>query len=538
MLIHARGAHRSERDSWNSLKLFLFYRIGIAALLLLLYFTSAIPFRSDQSGSGLFAVVAFALLGANLMLIPPTLFGLMTFRRLVVSMVLLDILAFTMLTHASTGLESGLALLMVPSIAGASLLLPGLIAPVFAGLATLAVLLESLYAYFFTNAAANFILAGIQGLIFFAVALIATKLARNAQASEARAKQRDTDLANLAQLNTLIVEQMDTGVIVTADDGRVRLINQAAWRILGDPDLPKRIQLATLSASLYAGMSHWRMQDGPAVQTFKANSPTGVDFEARFIRIGADRQQSTLIFLHDLSDRSRALQEIKLAALGRLTASIAHEIRNPLGAISHAAQLLQESSAMETGDQRLVSIIYHHAQRMNRLIENILNLSRRKTPNTQTFALGPWLEETITAYRQQYQLTQARLSLNSLVHQHVRADAEQLHQVLWNLLRNAQMHHPDPAHLHIEIRAGDGEEGRQAFVDVIDNGPGIAPEQEERLFEPFFTTNDAGTGLGLFLARELCEANGGTLEHRTLDDGRTCFRIRIPLAQTELTGSD
>lgn len=530
-LIHARGAHRSERDSWNSLKLFLLYRLGVSVLLPMLFLSSAIPFESGGKGSQLFFICSLMLVGANLMLVPVTFFGLMSFRRLVSSMVLLDIVVFTILTHASTGLESGLPLLMIPSVAGASLLLPGMIAPSFAAFATIAVFIESGLSFLSGQVpASTFTLAGLHGLIFFAVAIIATKLARRASASEAIAKQRDEDLADLAQLNTHIVEELDTGVVVTADDGRVRLINQAAWRILGDPELPKRIKLVDLSPALYAGMAHWRCTEGSETQPFKANSPTGADFEARFTRIGTGKQRSTLIYLMDLSERGQQIQEVKLAALGRLTASIAHEIRNPLGAISHASQLLQESDELSEADRQLTDIIEKQTQRMNRLISSVLNLSRRKTPNTQEFDLHEWLKEIVEEYRQQYQLDSARLSLSSSTTRTVRADPEQLHQVIWNLVRNAQTHNESESDLGIQIAAGDGSESRLAFIDIIDNGNGIPPEQADKLFEPFFTTREQGTGLGLFLARELCEANGGTLEHFETGDGSTCFRVRIPTA--------
>ncbi|MGV6818547.1 MAG: sensor histidine kinase [Thiotrichales bacterium] len=530
-LIHARGAHRNERDSWNSLKLFLLYRLGVSIMLPALYLTSAIPFDSSGRGMQLFFVGSLLLVGANLMLVPVTFYGLMNFRRLVVSMVLLDIAVFTVLAHASTGLESGLPLLMIPSVAGASLLLPGMIAPSFAAFASLAVFLESALGYFFGSVSAStFTLAGLYGLILFAVAIIATKLARRARTSEAIAKQRDVDLADLAQLNTHIVEELETGVIVTADDGRVRLINQAAWRILGGPQLPRRIKLVDLSPALYAGMSHWRRTEGSEVQPFKSLSPTGADFEARFMRIGTGPQQSTLIFLADLSERGQQIQEIKLAALGRLTASIAHEIRNPLGAISHASQLLQESEALNDGDRHLADIIEKQTQRMNRLISSVLNLSRRKTPNTQQFSLNNWLQEVVSEYRQQYQLDEQQLQLESAASGAVRADPEQLHQVIWNLLDNAQSHNEETPNLVIQIKAGDDSQGRQAFIDIIDNGSGVPSEQADKLFEPFFTTREQGTGLGLFLAREICESNGGTLEYLTTEAGGSCFRIRIPAA--------
>ncbi len=533
MLTQGRGHHRSEKDSWSSIRLFHLYRTGISALVLLLTFLDAVPGSLEFSDKPHFFMVALILLAINILLLPAIFFRFVQFRKLVFGMILVDVLGFAFLMHTSNGLQGGLGLLMIPSVAGVSLLLPGTIALFFAALATLSVfaevgygILQGAYSLY------SLTLAGIMGSIFFAVAMLAVRLGRTAKASEDLAKQRGRDLASLAQLNTHIIERMDAGIVIAGDDGRIRLINQAAWQIFGIKIPEPPIQLEKLSAGLYAGLSHWLVHQVADNKTYKAQNPGGSDFEARFTTIGSGNDVATLIYMQDVSERSRQLQEMKLAALGRLTASIAHEIRNPLGSIAHASQLLQESRDLSTADQRLARIVEKNTQRMNGLIENVLNLSRRKDPKTRRFKLHPWLQAVLKEYRQQHGLDEKQLVMTMpVVEEKVNADPTQLHQVLWNLLQNAQTHARPVNGLIIEVSGGFSAEGKYAWIDVIDNGRGITPDIADQLFEPFFSTGKHGTGLGLFLAKELCESVGGSLEYLFSVDSGSRFRIKLPMTE-------
>ncbi len=531
-LVHARGAHRSERDSWNSLKLFLLYRIGISLVLLLLHSFGALPLGESADDQRLFLLAAEALFAVNLLLAPIVFLPGMPFRHLVSGQVLIDIVAFSVMMYASTGLESGIGLLVVPSIAGASLLLPGNMAPFYAAFATLAVFIQAgLSILHGKHELFTLTQAGIQGSIFFAVAILATKMARKALASEELAWRRGRDFADLSQLNRHIVEQMDTGVIVAGEDGRVRLINKAAWELLGHDSPKQQVTLGDLSPALQQAASDWLQSGGRPHGYFRGTASNGREFGVQFIPIGRGKQRAILLFLTDLTERSRQLHEVKLAALGRLTASIAHEIRNPLGAISHAAQLLQESETLTEPDRRLATIIQSNTQRMNQLIENVLNLSRRHTPQPQQLALTPWLEALAKEFRQQQGVDEWTLKLDVKQSVTIDVDASQLHQILWNLLSNAQIHSGRSGNLKITIAVSMGDDG-QLCIDVIDNGRPIEPALRERLFEPFFSTDSRGTGLGLYLARELAQANGGSLEYR-MENGGNCFRIKLPMTAKE-----
>jgi two-component system sensor histidine kinase PilS (NtrC family) len=237
-----------------------------------------------------------------------------------------------------------------------------------------------------------------------------------------------------------------------------------------------------------------------------------------------------LIFLEDTSLLAEKVQQSKLAALGRLSASIAHEIRTPIGAMSHAGQLLAESSAIDPEDRRLTQIIRDNASRVSRIIENVLELSRRGTGQPEILDLVGWLNQFWVEFcaTQQVNATQLRIAVSDEEGQTltVRADPTQLHQVLSNLCQNALTHgRQDAGTEPVEIRYGRLSSNGRPYVEVVDHGPGIAGEDHERVFEPFFTKAPRGTGLGLFLARELAQSNGATLLHESPAGGGSLFRI-------------
>jgi two-component system sensor histidine kinase PilS (NtrC family) len=252
--------------------------------------------------------------------------------------------------------------------------------------------------------------------------------------------------------------------------------------------------------------------------------------QANFTQLDQQRGDQILVFIDDMSRVTQQAQQMKLASLGRLTAGIAHEIRNPLGAISHASQLMNESPNLDEGDRKMLDIIERHSRRVNGIIENVLDLSRRRTADTDLIDVDKWL----SAFRDDYLQTQSNEHQKSdeiLLRTErnlplARFDVSQIEQVMVNLCDNGLRYSKQATgERRIELYAGVTADGERAYVDVRDFGPGIAPEHRVSVFEPFFTTDKSGTGLGLYLARELCEANQAHLS--LVDDNQPgcCFRI-------------
>jgi two-component system sensor histidine kinase PilS (NtrC family) len=240
--------------------------------------------------------------------------------------------------------------------------------------------------------------------------------------------------------------------------------------------------------------------------------------------------RGSVIYLNDTSDISQQVQQSKLASLGRLTASISHEIRNPLGAISHAAQLLEESESLSSADKRLADIIHMQSNRLNQIIQNVLRLSRKDEVTLERVELQSWLSTFVQEFGeinklaidwQQIEVTPASLQ--------VLIDSRHLHQILWNLCSNA-IKYGEQKNQTIEIKlvAYVDQRRNTAYMDVIDNGIGVELADQEKLFEPFYTTSITGTGLGLYISRELCLSNGGDLTYSNLSPEGSCFKIRFP----------
>jgi len=355
--------------------------------------------------------------------------------------------------------------------------------------------------------------------------LLVQGLSRRLKVSEKLAQQRAEEVANLEALNALILQRMRTGILVLDSRQRVLLANHGAMELLGQESLVGE-RLAPRCPELFKAMQRWR--DNPTLrpQNLKATTE-GPILQPSFAALQNGTEQNVLVFLEDISQIAQKAQQLKLASLGRLTASIAHEIRNPLGAISHAAQLLQESDSLDQSDQRLAQIIHDHSRRMNLVIENVLQLSRRRQAEPQLLDLKYWLHRFASEFR-------SGLGPNQTLHLETigsslqtRMDPNQLIQVLTNLVQNGLRYSAKThAHGQVWLRLFRDSASDLPIVEVIDDGPGVPTEQVPLVFEPFFTTESKGTGLGLYISRELCESNQAWLDYRKRDEGSgSCFRI-------------
>ena len=233
-----------------------------------------------------------------------------------------------------------------------------------------------------------------------------------------------------------------------------------------------------------------------------------------------------LVFLEDASVLNERVQQSKLASLGRLSASIAHEIRNPVGAMSHAAQLLGEAQGLSDDDVRLTEIIQAHSERVSHIIDNILQLSRRESSRPERLHVKPWLQDFSREFARTLELQEGQVTvLEAPDELEVRMDPSHLRQVLWNLCDNAVKYASESGGILVELRAGRLRGQGRPFVEVMDYGAGIEPATAEKIFEPFFTERQGGTGLGLYISRELCELNRAALMHLDHPDGGSIFRI-------------
>ncbi|MHA6492510.1 sensor histidine kinase [Pseudomonas borbori] len=443
----------------------------------------------------------------------------------VFSLALVDVILLSALFYAAGGTPSGIGNLLIVAVAIANFLLRGRIGLLIAAIAAIGLIYLTFYLSLSRPAAAaQYVQAGALGALCFAAALFVQALTRRLQVSENLAEQRATDVANLEALNAVILQRMRTGILVLDELHRVLLTNESTAYLLGHEQLTGKI-LDPHCPELVKRLQQWLHNPTMRPANLQAY-PDGPVLQPSFMSLQRGNQRHCLVFLDNISQIAQQAQQLKLASLGRLTAGIAHEIRNPLGAISHAAQLLQESEELQGADQRLAQIIQDHSRRMNLVIENVLQLSRRRQAEPQLLDLKYWLHRFASEFRGSAPVEQT-LHLETMGGTvQTRMDPHQLTQVLTNLVQNglrysAKRHKRGQVWLTL-FRDPDSD---LPILEVQDDGPGVPPEQIQHIFEPFYTTENQGTGLGLYISRELCESNQARLDYKPREGGGSCFRI-------------
>jgi two-component system sensor histidine kinase PilS (NtrC family) len=521
--------------TWKPLRLLTFYRLILAGVLLVLYLGLANNSSLGDTHRALYTLtcllyVGFSLVAGFMARLRRPGYELQTLLQ-----ILLDIAATTLLLHASGGPASGMGILLIITVAAGSLLMPGRMAFLFAAVATLAVLGEQVYSTFFAGVPRDggYTQSGLLGAVLFATAGLTYLMAHRIRVSEALAHRRGVDVANLARLNTHIVQRLQAGILVTDHRDGIRVINETARRLLGIQGESEGRALAQMAPALYEKLMQWRRSPEKESDLLRS-AGEGIGILPKFTRLGTADGTGALIFLEDTAAMARQAQQMKLASLGRLTASIAHEIRNPLGAISHAAQLLNESESLGADDRRLMAIIREHTRRVNTVIENVLQLSRPGKSVPQRIPLHPWLERFRDEFIHSGHCTAQQIAVTvNPADIEVYMDPSQLHQVMWNLCHNA-LHHARPADMmpvKLSILCSQEDSRHASHIDIIDNGTGIEPETAEQIFEPFYTSKSVGTGLGLYISREICESNQARLSYQRTPGGGSCFRITFPYKQ-------
>lgn len=446
----------------------------------------------------------------------------------------LDIVFLALIMFAGTGVVGGLGALLIVFVGFAGALLDMRYAAFMAALATLATLAqEALRPLIVTGAQSALFQAGLLSGLFFIMAGLAQWLAQRIRTSQATVAAHAKSLRNLTELNRNIIEQMKMGVVVLDGGRRIQLTNAAAVELLGLAAPPERdTPLDRASTQLAGALDSWLHSPGgstAAIQPAQRTLLPSFSILSTDSGHNADSDPPILVFLEDASRQSEQAHNLKLAALGRLSAGIAHEIRNPLSAIAHASQLLAESQRLDDDDRRLLDIVQRHSQRIDAIVDDVMGLSRRTDSRQPPLRLKPCVEQIIAEY-QQYSDNPAAVSVAGIdAAQSVQFDGDHLRRILLNLWQNAERHARRPG-TALAIRLTGNRNGAGTFrLDIVDNGPGIEGAAANRVLEPFYTTGNGGTGLGLHVARELCESNGARLIP-VADTGGGRFRIIFSVA--------
>ncbi|WP_295473143.1 ATP-binding protein [uncultured Pseudomonas sp.] len=505
------------------LRLYHLYRLIIGIMLVLLVSSDMDVELLDMSNPGLFRAGCWIYLVTNILVV--VLLERPQHKALMFSLALSDAILLSGLFYAGGGTASGIGNLLIASVAISNILLRGRVGLSIAAVSAIGIIYLTFYLSFDNPKVANdYVQAGSLGALCFAVALLMQALTARLRLSEVLAEQRAVDVDNLEELNGLILQRMRTGILVLDANRRILLINQAAHALLGHERLNGEV-LDDYCPALVERLRHWRMNPVRITESLRT-SPAGPVLQASFATLNRHDQQQTLVFLEDLSQVALQAQQLKLAALGRLTAGIAHEIRNPLGAIGHAVQLLEESEELSTPDRRLAQIIHDQSRRINVVIENVLQLSRRREAAPQQLNLAAWLEDFVSQWRAsappRHQL-HCEIGDGALS---TRMDPEHLTQVLTNLVHNG-LRHSGQVHEQAQVwlRLYHQPDSHLPVLDVLDDGAGVSEQHLGKMFEPFFTTETKGTGLGLYLSRELCASNQAHLDYALRPEGGSCLRI-------------
>ena len=519
-----------QREVWRALLFYNSYRVFLATAALTLVFLKAGELEAWISDPDFYRWV-------SLIYIILTLFSVAVwFRRQpgatvqTVFAIITDLVALVLFIRASGGLgHSPVEILLFVPVAASGILLSGRMAMFAASIAILLVLYDAvLNVLDHSRDVSLFFHSGLLGIALLATAIVVNRLAARAKKSEDLVRLHAASLEDLGEINEHIIQTMDSGVLVLDAEEAPLFMNNRARALLGveQADL-SGLGLSDISSKLFAEYQRWR-KDGRAGKDFTC-AKTNKLIQASFSPLSSDRKSGGLILIEETGEARRRQQQAKLAALGRLTGSIAHEIRNPLSAVSQAAQML---SAGAPADQqpRLAQLIERNTGRINRIVEDVMSLNKSDQIQRETLNLDDWIPRFIQRYCRNNNLDASFIRFDG-ARRRAFFDAAHLERVMQNLLDNA-MQHGDASTLPVITLSVTTGEQSAVFIDVQDNGPGVDDNLVDTIFEPFFTGRPDGTGLGLYISRELCETNGGQLEYISGETGQGGF-FRIILEQAD-----
>ena len=528
---------------WRSLKLYNAYRLLIALLLLV---TQGLINNDSWWHSvnadlflDFFAAVAVSYFIFSVISIIFTWLEKPNIDITLPIQIIIDIGFIITLMHAQESNQGSIGLLLIITTASASLISEGRLALFYAAIASIGILLEQSYSVFvIAKSADNYTPAVLLSLGCFATAWLAYSLAKRAQDSELLASQRGLDVQNMAQINALITHEMQDGVLVVDQAYRIKHYNVQAQTLLGIDSLQSGYinwhnkLLPEITPEIASLMQLWVEETeqskgfeltSNAVPNYLKFTSLSRELRLRFLPIAENnepdnRKHGAVIFISDWSQMQTQAHQVKLAALGRLTANIAHEIRNPLSAISHANQLLQEEDSDPT-TKRMLQIISDNVQRLDQIIKDVLELNRRDRTNQEPIHLENFMLDFYTQFCAVERIPAFCFKLKyDNTDTSIMFDRRHLNQILWNLCKNGWRHCKNEEN-SLKLTVTSLAKTRTVQIEISDDGDGIPEDSRGNLFEPFFTTEKTGTGLGLYIARELADANGAKLQYKASDFG-------------------
>ncbi len=523
--------HDYANQYWHSLYYFNLYRFIIGSILVIITW----KFQLANFGSYHYLLFLYTSLGYIFFSSIAMLFIKLRYPNInwqLTIQIIGDIIFFSVMLYASGGIRSGLGDLLLVSLAGAGLINRGHLALFFASIATISVLLQETYSLLTIDSyPVQYAQAALLSMTYFAVACLARQLAKHILVSEQLAKEHSIDLSNIIQVNQLIIQYSQESILVVDKYGNILQHNTLAEKLLNLDSSTHQTELLKLSdyvPEIANRLTSWQGDSNISFDLLRLNHSNAL-VRTRFLPIQSDFRNGVVIFLEDMEHIQAQLQQSKLAALGHLTANIAHEIRNPLSAINHAAELLEEEQAKNTTNARLLRIIRDNIQRLDKIVQDVLQQNRRNIYKPEAIDTKEFIERCLEEFCHTENIDMNVFTLDSSKNYWINFDRDHLNQVLWNLCRNAWRHcHKQAGSIHIALLTGSNENNIQ--LDIIDDGPGIDSQQLKQIFEPFFTTATNGTGLGLYIAREMCETNHASLEY-VEDSTNGHFRITAKNSQ-------
>lgn len=459
----------------------------------------------------------------------------------------IDALIWGSLAYATGGIASGFTFLFDLWVIVAAVVLGGRAAFILAAMSSIVLvamsafmgfgllppLSDQLHATLGVRETAYFLGVNVMGL--FVVAGLVTSLVGRLERTGKGLERERARRADLAVLHSDIIRSLPVGLATTESGGEILSINPAGRSILsiGEESVDGRSLsrwLPGLRSEFERGQPFDARGHGVCVATGGGKIP--VEFTVTPL-LGADGSHGgSIVVFNDLTKVKKleaALEKTrKLAALGELAASLAHEIRNPLSAVSGSFQMLSASPDFNEEDRSLCDIISRELERMERLVNDMLEYARPNEPRRYEVDLGLLVDEVVRAFLHGREADGRSVEVFLQEEILVNADQSQIKQVLWNLLRNASQATDEGGTVEVGVGAMDGA---KAVLEVADDGVGIPEANLDRVFDPFYSTRERGLGLGLAICRRIVEGHGGSIEVAPREEGGTIFRVTLPLRQ-------